>query len=144
MVSIAYKELRNQSPKFAREIVRRVLKENGGNVSKVARILGISRHTVRRARDGELEDQSRRPKKIPRKTDTFLEKLIVKEGERTGYRYRRLTKYMSRKYGLKISENTVKAILKRNGIKKKRRRTGNGKVRDLYDYEHMEPLWNFN
>ncbi|HOL06156.1 MAG TPA: helix-turn-helix domain-containing protein [Syntrophorhabdaceae bacterium] len=97
MVSIAYKELRNQSPKFAREIVRRVLKENWGNVSKVARILGISRHTVRRAREGELEDKSKRPKKIPRKTDAFLEKLIVKEGERTGYRYRRLTKYMSRK-----------------------------------------------
>ncbi len=50
---------------------------------------------------------------------------------------------MSRKYGLKISENTVKAILKRNGIKKKQRRTGNGKVRDLYDYEYIEPFVEF-
>ncbi len=74
MVSIAYKELRNQSPKFAREIVRCVLKENWGNVSKVASILVISRHTVGRARDGGLEDKSKRPKKIPRKTDAFFGK----------------------------------------------------------------------
>ena len=31
-------------------------------VSKTARILGISRKTVRRAREGPLEDLSRRPK----------------------------------------------------------------------------------
>ena len=34
-----------------------------GNVSKTARILGISRKTVSRAREGPLEDLPRRPKR---------------------------------------------------------------------------------
>lgn len=92
---------------------------------------------------GDLKTKAKDRRRYPERQTLFLEKLIVKEGERTGYRYRRLTEYMSRKYGLKISENTVKAILKRNGIKKKQRRTGNGKVRDLYDYEHIEPFVEF-
>ena len=64
-------------PSKARELIRAVLERQNGNVSKTARILGISRQTVRRARDGSLEDKSRRPHRIPRKTDTFLEKLRI-------------------------------------------------------------------
>ena len=44
----------------ARELVRTVLAKNSGNVSKTARILEISRNTVRRAREGSLKDLSRR------------------------------------------------------------------------------------
>jgi len=69
----------------AREVVRRVLRNNAGNVSETAWILGTSRKTVRRARDGTLEDYSRRPKTMPRKLDTHFEKLIVTEGKMTGY-----------------------------------------------------------
>ncbi len=108
---IGYHDLREISPSKAREVVRKVLENNNGNVSEAARILGISRHTVRRARDGDLEDLSRRPHRSPRKTDHTLEGLIVKESERTGFRYRRLTGHLRRKYGLRFSEDTVKAIL---------------------------------
>ena len=138
-----YHELRKASPEKARELVRKVLEQNKGNVSKTAKILGISRNTVRRARDGPLKDLSRRPKNSPNKTNSILEELITKEAKKTGFRYRRLTKYLERKYGLSISENTIKAILKRNRVEKKKRKSASGKYRDLYDYENLTPFSHF-
>jgi len=140
---ILYHELRRIEPSKARQLVRKVLKQTGGNVSKTARILGISRHTVRRAREGPLEDRSRRPHHSPRKTEHALEQFIVKVAKRTGFRYRRLSSHLYRKYGLKISENTIKAILRRNKVKPRRRKTSNGSQRSLYDYEALIPFEEF-
>lgn len=143
MIKIIYHELRKIEPSKARELVRAVLERQKGNVSKTARILGISRQTVRRARDGSLGDKSRRPHRIPRKTDTFLEKLIVEEAKRTGFRYRRLTSYLKRKYSVEISENTIKAILRRHNIEKRKKKSHTGKYRTLYDYEALLPFEKF-
>ena len=54
MIRIIYHELRKIEPSKARELVRAVLERQNGNVSKTARILGISRQTVRRAKRGSL------------------------------------------------------------------------------------------
>ena len=135
--------MRKASPEKARELVRKVLQQNNGNVSKTARILGISRNTVRRARNGPLNDLSRRPKNSPNKTDSKLQQLILQEARKTGFRYRRLAMYLKRKYGLYISENTIKAILKRNQIPKKKRKSHSGKYRQLYDYENLIPFTHF-
>ncbi len=105
-------------------------------MSKTARILDISRHTVRRARDGSLKDLPRAPKH--NKTPSNLEGLIVYEAKRTGFRYIRLHKYMKRRYGLDISPNTIKAILIRNDVKRKRVRTKSKGVRHLYNYNQLE------
>ena len=137
---ITYHEIRGISPQKARQLVRRVLLAQRGNVSTTAAILGISRHTVRRAREGPLEDHSRRPKHCPRKTPERFECWIVCEAQRTGFRYRRLGAYLFRKYGLRFSENTIKAILRRNQIKRPSRRTSKGKSRPLYDYEALMPF----
>jgi len=137
---ITYHEIREISPEKARELIRKVLEKQGGDVSKTARILNISRPTVRRSRDGALQDQSRRPLHSPTKTESRFEELIVQEGKRTGFRYRRLTGYLQKKLSIRFSEDTVKAILSRNGIKKKTRRTANGKRRPLYDYEALMPF----
>lgn len=137
---ITYHELREISPQKARELVRKVLAKQGGDVSKAARILNISRPTVRRARDGVLEDQSRRPHHSPSKTASHFENLIVQEAKRTGFRYRRLTGYLQRKLSLRFSEDTIKAILRRNNVKKKTRRTANARRRPLYDYEALMPF----
>jgi hypothetical protein len=51
-------DLRAIAPTKAREVVRKVLLHMNGNVTETARILGISRPTVRRARDGILGDCS--------------------------------------------------------------------------------------
>jgi len=134
-----YHELRRRSSEAARAMVRKVLQSNGGNVSKTARILGVSRKTVRRAREGPLEDLSRRPKRSPRRTRREFEGLIVAEAKRTGYRYLRLHHYLRRKYALEISPWTIKAILRRGGVPQKRRRVRRGR-RPLYDYEHLLPF----
>jgi len=87
--------LRKTSPEAARLLVRKVLEQNGGNVSKTARILGISRKTVRRAREGPLGDLSRRPKNSPNRLKTECEQLILTEAKRTGYGYRKLPKLLT-------------------------------------------------
>jgi len=135
-----YHELRKASPKRARELVRKVLDQNDGNVSVTARVLGISRSSVRRARDGSLDDISRKPHNCPSKTPDNFEQLIVAESKRTGFRYRRLSLYLQRKYSLPISENTIKAILKRNNVGRWSKRSTTGQTRHLYDYEALEPF----
>ena len=51
----------------------------------------------------------------------------------------RLSKLLWRKYTLGISHNTIKAILRRHGQRRKRRRVRRGS-RPLYDYEHLLPF----
>ena len=135
--------LRKIEPSKARKLVRAVLEKQNGNVSKTARILGISRQTVRRARDGTLEDRSRRPHRIPKKTEAFLEKLIVEEAKKTGFRYRRLTSYLKRKYSVEISENTIKAILRRHNIEK-RKNPIQGNIEPYMLMKHYFHLKSFN
>ncbi|ODN30545.1 hypothetical protein A4H02_04645 [Fervidobacterium thailandense] len=106
---ISYHELRKISPQKAREVVRKVFEANNRNVSKTAKILGIARATVRRAVYDCLEDKSRRPKNSPKKLKSEFEDIIVEEAKRTGFRYRRLSTYLQKKYGLVISENTIKS-----------------------------------
>jgi len=139
-MKISYKELRKISPKKAREILLKILTEQNGNISQTARITGVNRRTVRRVRDGPLEDVSTRPHNSPNQTNTALENLIMIEGKKTGYRYRRLSCYLKNQYGISMSEDTVKAILKRKNIKKKRIRTANKNRRPLYDYEALYPF----
>ncbi|MEO2068385.1 MAG: helix-turn-helix domain-containing protein [Desulfurobacteriaceae bacterium] len=52
-----------ENPARARELVRKVLEQNKENVSKTAKVLNIDRKTVRRARDGTLEDLPGNPRK---------------------------------------------------------------------------------
>lgn len=137
---LTYHEIRQLSESKAREVILAVLKKKRGNVSATARALKIQRRTVRRARDGTREDNSRRPHNSPRRTETFLEQLTVKEGELTGYRYRRLSGLLYDKYGLTIAEETVKAILRRNAVPRKHVRTMNRRQRPLYDYEALAPF----
>jgi len=77
---------------------------------------------------------------IIKKIDCKLEKLIVEEAKNTGYRYRLLSFYLKNKYSIEISENTIKKVLKKNRVRKKKRRTLNKNRRHLYDYEHLMPF----
>jgi len=142
-MTISYHEVREISPENARKLVRKVLARQSGNVAHTASILGITRATVRRARDGAMNDLSKKPKTSPKKTDFGLEKLIVKEARTTSFRYRRLTGYLQKKYSLTFSEHTIRAILRRNKVSRKKVRTKNGSVRHLYDYEHLSPFGEF-
>lgn len=84
---IIYHELRKISPEKAREVVRKVYEQNNCNISKTAKILCISTHTVHRAINGPLHDKSRKPKNSPRKALTHLENLIILEAKKkTGFK----------------------------------------------------------
>lgn len=77
----------------ARSLVRIILEQNNGNVSVTSRILWCSRKCVRRARDGTLEDESRRPKSISSsQTPSDLENLVLLERKQTRYGRKRLAK----------------------------------------------------
>jgi hypothetical protein len=94
-------------------------------------------------REGELEGYGRRPKKMAGKIAAHVEEMIVVEGKMTGYGAQRLTGYLFQKYGHEFSMNTVKKVLRRNQVAKKKLRTKGGARRYLYDYEHLEPFREF-
>ena len=133
-----YHKIRKINPELAREIVREKLTTNKGNVSKTAREMGISRLTVRRARDGDLKDKSRAPKNPKRKYSNYFIELIKTEARNTNFRYRRLSKYLYQKYSIEIPESSIKYILK--DLKPKKKRSKNNNTRKLYDYENLLPF----
>ena len=137
---LTYHELRKISPSKAREIVRKIFIQNNKNFSNTAKIIGVQRKTVKRAVSGPLHDISTKPLSSPNRTNTKLENLIILEGKNTGYRYRRLSNFIFRKYGISIKEDTVRNILKRNNVFPKKIRTKNKRVRHLYDYKYLEPF----
>ena len=109
---IGYHKLREEkSPAFARHMVKMKYNELR-NITKTAEYFGITRATVRRAIYGEENDISRKPKSSPDKTPEHLENLIVFCAKETGFKYIRLKHYILEKYGIEISENTIKKILK--------------------------------
>jgi putative transposase len=87
-----------------------------------------------------LSDYSRRPIHSPTRIEPRFERLILFEGKRTGYRVQRLSSVLFQRYGREFSMYTVKKVLLRNNIKKKRIRTKAHTVRHLYDYEHLSPF----
>ena len=57
MSSLYHKIKIESGAKAARIASREILTRNNGDVSKAAKILRVSRLTVRRARDGNLDDE---------------------------------------------------------------------------------------
>lgn len=131
---------KEHGPEAARSLAKKILEQQDGNVSKAASILGCSRLCVRRARDGPLRDGSRAPKTQPRKIATKLEELCLKERKATGYGRRRLSRHVALKYGLAMSENTLKRVLRRNAVRPNRHRRGSRAGKPLYDYAALLPF----
>ncbi len=134
-----YHEYRKISPAKARELVRKVYERNGKKIKRTARILHISKNTVKRAIRGPLADKRRVPKNQPRRTREEFEQMIIKEQEATGFGYRQLTGYLKKKYGIEFKEWTIKKVLYRNGkIKGRRQKKNNYKM--LYVYDSLQPF----
>ena len=135
-----YHRIRKISAEKARELVRKVYERNGRKIKRTARILGISKNTVKRAIRGTLQDLSKRPKRIKGMIDKKLEELILKEQEKTNFGYRQLTGYLRVKHGINLSEWTVKKVLYRSGRVRRRRRKGLREYKALYIYGKIEPF----
>jgi hypothetical protein len=63
---------------------------------------------------------------MPRRIDPHLEDLIVVDGKMRGYGAQRLAGYLLQKYGYELSMYTVKKVVKRNKVPKKKVRTMGG------------------
>lgn len=149
MVSLQYQEVLKLSPVVAhKKIIDCFYHQAEENVSKTARLLGISRPTVlkwlkRFFQGGEaaLKNHSSRPHTSPNKTPAETERLILKIFAETNYGFHRIIRVLKRKYGIKISHRTAGNILKRHGCYKPRikltiRRTG----RRYYNPIDFEPF----
>jgi len=138
IIHLDYQELRQSNPAAARQAILQILKAHNGNVSKTARILNITRATVykaiRKKAEGNLEDQSRAPKRVHNKTKAELESKVMEVRGRTGYGPLRIKEELEDLEGIVLSPHTIRNILRRNKPKKKKQRNGNGKTRPFVDW----------
>ena len=133
--------IKDGNKKAARQLIKEVLEQNKGNVSKTARQLGISRKTVRRARDGTPQDLSRAPKKPSKKIEDWEAIAILAEAmDKKKFGYRQLTKHFKNTYGIKFPLLRVKYILKKAGFSPSKRRRKGGSGTPLYHYERLLPF----
>ena len=109
--------LRSQMVHYARE----------HSVSAAARRFGTTRKTVRKWLGRHLQgqglgDRSRRPQSCPGKTSMEIESTVVAERQRTGYGPHRLAGWLKRTRGLVLSAWTIRNILRRNGLQRRKRK----------------------
>src|SRR3972149_1641711 len=92
-----HKTKQHEGDVAVRSLVRQELRRHRGNVSATARAMGCSRLTVRRGRDGTLEDGDRTPIEQPRRTPDRILIAIKRERKSTGYGRRRLARHLKEK-----------------------------------------------
>ncbi|MDO8618939.1 MAG: hypothetical protein Q7R49_03245 [Candidatus Daviesbacteria bacterium] len=117
-VVIDYKKLRSINPEAARTAVLDYLKSNGENIADCARIFGVNRvviyDIINKQSKGNLRDQSKAPKNMPRKTSAEIETVVVEARNRTGFGPKWLLVYLMRYHQIDLAYGTVRNILRRN------------------------------
>lgn len=141
---INYRELYHIDPVFARKKLLESYRRTK-SMQKTAAEFKTSKSVVSRAysrylKQGEkgLQDRSRRPRSSPKKTESHIEYMVIIERKRTGYGPQRLERVM-RSRGIEIKSETIKKIIRRNKLTKKRRRT-RYRTRRYYDFDSIYPL----
>jgi transposase len=113
-----YQELRNISPKAARQAILQILKANDGKVNTTASMLGVTRRTVYKAlmkrQAGNLDDASRAPKVVHNKTPKEIEEKVLLLKRKTNYGPLRLKEELEAVYKISLSEHTIRNIVRRN------------------------------
>jgi len=102
--------------------------EKARSISKTAKLWGTSRLVVRKwirryQKSGEkgLEDLSRRPKRCPWRTPLPIEEKVISMRKEKGYGRRRIAWFLLREDNIEISENTITHILRRAGLRRKKK-----------------------
>lgn len=125
-IHLNYKELRNISPKAARQVVIQILKANKRNISKTAKILKITRKTVyktiKKEKTGNLDDLSHKAYHIANKTPKDIEEKTVETKNKTNYGPKRIKEELFLRYKINLSSHTIRNILRRNKEKIKGKR----------------------
>ena len=112
-----YKELRKINPEAARRAVIDYLRTNNHNISDAAAAFGINRTVVydiiRRAKEGNLRDRPRVPKRQPRKTPREIENKVVEIKNKTQLSPKKLAEYLKKHEGISIPIGTIHNIIQR-------------------------------
>ena len=142
LATVTYAELRALNPVAARQKLLEA-HQTLRSISAAASTFSTSRAVVKKAlrrfaaRGPEgLDDLSRRPRRCPHQTSAALEALVVQARKRTGFGPQRLC----RDAGVPLSPYTIRNIIRRHGLKPKRRRTYKGIRRRQYIWEQKDPL----
>src|SRR5205809_6421639 len=88
-IHLDYRELRNISPKAARQAILQVLTATGGNVAEAARLLHTTRRTIYKTlgkkKAGDLDDASTAPTHVPNRTAKDVEDKVIEIKGKTRY-----------------------------------------------------------
>lgn len=145
-IHIDYKMLRSINPETARAAVLEYLGSNGGNISDCAYVFSISRpivyKTIRKKKEGNLQDSSRIPLNQPKKTPSIIEDKVIEAKNKTRLGSKRLSIYLQKHEGIVVPYGTIRHILRRNKhriiytIKGRRK----GEVRSFVDWYSAKPF----
>lgn len=117
-IHLEYNELRQISPKAARQAILQILKSNNGNVSETARLLHTTRSTIYKAlakqKRKSLDDLSTAPHTVKNKTNEDIESKVLLLKEKTNYGPLRLKEELQEQYGITLSHHTIRNIVRRN------------------------------
>lgn len=126
-MEILYQKMWQIDKLQARKELIKTYKETG-SIKKTAILWRISRNVVRKwirryQKEGEegLLDLSRRPLRSPNKTPTDIEEKVKEIREKTNYGKRRISYFLKKEEGIKLSESTIGKILRRANLSKKRK-----------------------
>jgi transposase len=144
---IDYKQLRAINPETARKAVLEYLRTNNHNIANTARVFGINRPVIydilKKEREGDLKDRSKRPKHSPNKTLPAIEDKVVEIKNKTRLGPKRLSRHLKKYEGVYVAEGTIRHILKRNmhrltyQFKNKKRRR---EKREFIDWYKARPF----
>lgn len=127
MADLAYREVYLMTAQHARKKLVTTYRETG-SIRATAQKWHTTRHTVRKwvrrfEAEGEagLVDGSHRPHHFPRQVAQKLEQQVIQAREETGYGRQRLA-LLLRGRDVQISADTIRHILRRNGLVDKRKK----------------------
>lgn len=115
---IDYKKLRAINPEAARRALLEYLKTNNHNIANTAKAFAINRPIVydilKKEREGDLKDRSKRPKNSPNKTPEEIEDKVIEVKNKTRLGPKRLSKYLKKHGNTYVAAGTIRHILRRN------------------------------
>lgn len=145
-IHLDYRELREISPKAARQAILQVLKATGENIAESARLLHTTRRTIYKTLEkkqiGDLDDSSTTPKTIHNRTAKEIEDKVIEIKKKTRYGPIRIADELKDIHGIILSIHTIRNILRRHkkSLLFKQHKPHKKGVRQFIDWYNAKPF----